>query len=294
MSVHDSASSDSASSDSASSGSALPDPDLRNMSLPERVEHLRRRMAAVPSRGETRSVSYQGTSPSPVQDVDPARENEDRQPSPAKAVLTVPHALADLLPHGGLARGSVTAISGAGSLMLGLVASVTASGGHVAVVGQPRFGLLAAAEMGADLNRLAVVPDPGDDPVEVAAILLDGLDLVVLGLGGRSVPPTRARAVVARARSKGASLMVADGHWDGVDLRLDAVVRGVVGVGTGDQAGRGRLRSLQLEVRAHGKAMRPRSTCFDLRSERGRIEWFHAPRNVGANDNSSHRIAVLA
>ena len=58
--------------------------------------------------------------------------------------------------------------------------------------------------MGADLSRLAVIPDPGADPVEVAAVLMDGMDLVVLGLGGRSVPPTRARAVTARAGRRAA------------------------------------------------------------------------------------------
>src|SRR5262249_52477307 len=31
------------------------------------------------------------------------------------------------------------------------------------------------------LSRLAVIPDPGADPVEVAAVLMDGMDLVVLG-----------------------------------------------------------------------------------------------------------------
>lgn len=270
---------------------------LESMSLPERVEHLRRRMAAVPSKGETRSVARPSVSRSsaPVSAEPSAPDNRLEQQkstrAPAKEVLSVPEALAAVLPHGGLVRGSVTAVSGAGSLMLGMVASVTAAGGHVAVVGQPRFGLLAASEMGAQLHRLAMVPDPGEDPVEVAAILLDGVDLVVLGLGGRSVPPSRARAVVARARSKGASLLVTDGHWDGVDLRLDASVAGVDGVGTGDGAGRGRLRGLRLEVRAQGKAMRTRSTRFDLRSERGRVEWFEVPSvaAVGAD-----RVAVLA
>ncbi|MGB3371857.1 MAG: hypothetical protein WBA81_14640 [Rhodococcus sp. (in: high G+C Gram-positive bacteria)] len=270
-----------------------PNVSLDDMSLPERVAYLRRRMAGVPPRGEARSLSYPTPSyPAPSAEREKDEERQDQ--SPAKAVLAVPDALAALLPHRGLARGSVTAISGAGSLMLGLVASVTASGGYVAVVGQPRFGLLAAAEMGADLNRLAVVPDPGEDPVEVAAILLDGLDLVVLGLGGRSVPPSRARAVIARARSKGASLLVADGHWDGVDLRLDAAVRSVGGVGTGEQAGRGRLRTLRLEVCAQGKSMRPRRTCFDLRSEHGRIEWFEVPLGVSAGIRPTDRIAVLA
>ncbi|WP_247596284.1 MULTISPECIES: hypothetical protein [unclassified Rhodococcus (in: high G+C Gram-positive bacteria)] len=273
------------------------------MTLSERVEHLRRRMASVPARGETRSVR-QPIEPvirprvepasSVPRAVDPVRSKAD--PVRSKAVLAVPPALATMLPYGGLARGSVAAVSGAGSLLLGMVAAVTASGGHVAVVGQPRFGLLAAVEMGAELRRLAVVPDPGEDPVEVAAILLDGLDLVVLGLGGRSVPPSRARAVVARARSKGSTLLVTDGHWDGVELRLDAEVRSYNGFGTGVRSGRGRLRNLQLEVRAQGKAMRPRSTCFDLRLERGRIEWSVAAQvdSTTVNGSAEADLAVLA
>ncbi len=268
---------------------------LSEMTLSERVEHLRRRMASVPARGETRSVR-QPIEPVIRPRVEPASSVPRAvDPVQSKAVLAVPPALATMLPYGGLARGSVAAVSGAGSLLLGMVAAVTASGGHVAVVGQPRFGLLAAVEMGAELRRLAVVPDPGEDPVEVAAILLDGLDLVVLGLGGRSVPPSRARAVVARARSKGATLLVTDGHWDGVELRLDAEVRSYNGFGTGVRSGRGRLRNLQLEVRAQGKAMRPRSTCFDLRLERGRIEWSVAEvDSTTGNVSAETDLAVLA
>ena len=117
-------------------------------------------------------------------------------------------------------------LSGARSLPLSMVAAVTAAGGHVAIVGQPDVGLLAAVEMGADLSRLAVIPEPGADPVEVAAVLMDGMDLVVLGLGGRSVPATRARAVVARARQRGCTLLVTDGDWQGASARLDARVSG--------------------------------------------------------------------
>ncbi len=82
-------------------------------------------------------------------------------------------------------------LSGARSLLLGMVAAVTAAGGNAAIAGLPDVGLLAAVEMGADLSRLAVIPDPGTDPVEVAAVLVDGMDLVVLVLGGRrgTAPP---------------------------------------------------------------------------------------------------------
>ena len=149
-------------------------------------------------------------------------------------MLPVPESLAELLPAS-LPRGTVAVLSGARSLPLSMVAAVTAAGGHAAIVGQPDVGLLAAVEMGADLSRLAVIPDPGTDPVEVAAVLMDGMDLVVLGLGGRSVPATRARAVVARARQKGCTLLVTDGDWQGASARLEARVCGyeVTGAGGG-------------------------------------------------------------
>jgi hypothetical protein len=138
-----------------------------------------------------------------------------------------------------------------------MVAAVTAAGGHAAIVGQPDVGLLAAVEMGADLTRLALVPDPGADPVEVAAVLMDGLDLVVLGLGGRSVAPTRARAVTARARQKGCTLLVTDGDWYGASARLESRVCGyeVTGAGAGAPTpGCGRISRVRLATRAMGRA----------------------------------------
>ncbi|OBF01368.1 hypothetical protein [Mycobacterium sp. 852002-10029_SCH5224772] len=169
----------------------------------EQLESLRRRMA---------SISAKKTGPAVPDDV---LDSESR--------LTLPQWLADLLPAP-LPRGTVAVLSGARSLLLSMVAAVTAAGGNAAIVGQPDIGLLAAAEMGADLSRVAVIPDPGTDPVEVAAVLVDGMDLVVLGLGGRRVPPTRARAVVARARSKGCTLLVTGGDWQGAPTRLAARV----------------------------------------------------------------------
>jgi len=185
-------------------------PEAPRSDRAEQLERLRRQMAAVPSKvgGRWRGDADAGA------------------PLPGSvSLLPVPESLAERLPAG-LPRGTVAVLSGARSLPVGVVASVTAAGGHAAVVGVPGFGLLAAAEMGADLSRLAVVPDPGADPVEVAAVLMDGLDLVVLGLAGRRVPTTRARAVVARARQRGCVLLVLGGQWQGASLRLDARVCG--------------------------------------------------------------------
>ena len=148
-------------------------------------------------------------------------------------------------------------LSGARSLSLSMVAAVTAAGGHAAIVGQPDVGLLAAVEMGADLSRLAVIPEPGADPVEVAAVLMDGMDLVVLGLAGRSVPATRARAVVARARQKGCTLLVTGGDWHGASARLEARVSGyevTACSGGRPDIGCGRISRVRLAMRARGRA----------------------------------------
>ncbi len=111
------------------------------------LDELRRRMAAVPGRGES------------------AAQRVPLDGGSRKAALPVPAALAPLLPDGGLSKGSVVAYTGASSLLAGLLAAVTESGGHAAVVGMPRLGLLAAVEMGAQLRRRGGVkgtrPPPG-------------------------------------------------------------------------------------------------------------------------------------
>jgi hypothetical protein len=191
----------------------------------EQLESLRRRMAEM-----------SGAVAASADDLLP--ESESR--------LALPEWLADSLPVA-LPRGTVAVLSGARSLLLSMVAAVTAAGGNVAVVGQPDIGLLAAVEMGADLSRLAVIPDPGTDPVEVAAVLIDGMDLVVLGLGGRQVPQTRARAVVARARNKGCTLLVTDGDWQGAPTRLQARVCGYE-ITAGNRPGFGRISRVRLQV----------------------------------------------
>ena len=203
----------------------------------EQVEHLRRKMAAISGKvGKGRRGELSSN------DVLPESES----------LLPLPETLTELLPTT-LPRGTVAVLSGARSLPLSMVAAVTAAGGHAAIVGQPDVGLLAAVEMGADLSRLALIPEPGADPVEVAAVLMDGMDLVVLGLGGCSVPATRARAVVARARQKGCTLLVTGGDWQGASARLDARVSGYEVTG-GRMPGCGRISRVRLAMRARGRS----------------------------------------
>ena len=116
------------------------------------------------------------------------------EPGADGRVLRVVAPLAALLPGGGLRRGATVAVTGAvgaTSLMLALLAEASAGGAWAGVVGRPDLGLVAAAEAGIALERLALVPYPGADLVAVAASdaffpFPDGLE-VLLEAGVRAV-----------------------------------------------------------------------------------------------------------
>ncbi|MGW0038906.1 hypothetical protein [Gordonia sp. NPDC003376] len=198
----------------------------------------------------------------------PDRADADR---PEAGVLPVPEELSDLLPQKGIARGTIVGCTGARSLLTALIAAATRAGCQVGIVGLPRLNLLAAAEMGADLDRIAVVTDPGIDPVEVAAVLLDGMDLVVLGLRGVTVPRSRCATVSGRVRRQSSSLLVVDGTWPGAQTQLSAQVLGYRHrPRTGDAdlttaaSGHGRVAGMRLQVTAEGGGRRRRTVEIDL------------------------------
>lgn len=160
--------------------------------------------------------------------------------------MAVPPALAPLLPDG-LRRGGTTAVEGSTSLVLALLAHACAHGGWAAVVGRPDLGVLAAAQAGVDLDRLAMVPQPGADAAAVVAALLDGVDVVVVGSGARLTDTDR-RRLAARARDRGSVLMPTYA-WPGASVTLVAGTGRWAGVGTGD----GWLRTHRLRVSRSGR-----------------------------------------
>lgn len=168
--------------------------------------------------------------------------------------LPVVSALRPLLPDG-LRRGGTVAVSpGCTSLLFALLAEASAAGSWCAAVGLPRLGLVAAAEMGVAVERLALVPHPGTEWINVTAALLDGVDIVVTAPPG-PVPQRVASRLVARARQRGA-VLIPIGHWPGADLTVEVVG----GTWHGSHRGRGRLRYREVEVIAYGRgaAARPR------------------------------------
>jgi len=196
----------------------------------------------------------------------------------AQRALPVTPALTSLLP-GGLRRGSTVAIgtgagtgAGATSLLLALLAGASAEGSWVALVGMPEVGPEAAASMGIDLGRLALVPDPGEQWPAVVSALLDGIELVAVRLGGRLRPrPVEARRLAARARHQSSVLIVTGTPWpEGCDLSLDVVAGEWDGLG----AGYGSLTRRRVEVAVGGRraASRRRQAALWLPDESGRPE----------------------
>ncbi|WP_327436860.1 hypothetical protein [Amycolatopsis alkalitolerans] len=171
----------------------------------------------------------------------------------AEQVLPVREDLRDLLPDGGLRRGSTVLVRGSTSLLFALLAEATAAGSWAAAVGLPHLGLVAAGELGVEIGRLALVPRPGAEFASVIAALLDGMDLVAVVPGGTAAPV--ARRLSARARYRGAVLLSL-GPWPGAELELEYET----GQWTGLDAGAGRLRSRQAGIRVTSRqtAHRPR------------------------------------
>ncbi|HWC42653.1 MAG TPA: hypothetical protein VHK02_11765 [Actinomycetota bacterium] len=184
-------------------------------------------------------------------------------------LLPVLPALQPLLPHPGLRRGTTVAVTRSTALALALVAGASAAGSWVAAVGLPDLGIVAAAETGIVLERLALVPTPGARawPTVVAA-LLDAID-VVLVRSPPGLPDAQARRLIARARERGA-VLVPLGPWpQPADLRL-AVTRSTWhGIGQGH----GHLHSRLAEVVATGRgaATRERRTLLWLPSPAGTV-----------------------
>ncbi len=182
----------------------------------------------------------------------------------AERVLPVPEPLVPLLPGAGLQRGSLVGISGSGgvTLLLSLLVEPLAQGSWAAAVGLPDLGLEAAAKMGVELGRLALVPDPGPGWPVVVAALLDTLDLVALCTPGHC-RPAEARRLAARARERGSTLLVVGGpRWpERADVEFVAEAERWQGLGGG--SGTLRRRPARVVVSGRRGGDRPRvASCW--------------------------------
>jgi hypothetical protein len=171
-------------------------------------------------------------------------------------LLPVVPALQPLLPGRGLRRGSTVAVGRSAALALALVAGASAAGSWVAAVGLPDLGVVAAAEAGIALERLALVPTPGARawPTVVAAFL-DAVD-VVLVRSPAGLPAGQARRLAARARERGAVLVPLGAWSEAPDLWLAVATGAWRGLGQGH--GRLEARWVEVVVGGRGAAARER------------------------------------
>lgn len=128
-------------------------------------------------------------------------------------VPTLP-GLAELVP---LHAGGTYAVDSA-ALGLALAAGASRAGEWVGFAGWADFGAEAAAEVGIELARTVLVPDPGEHWLEVTAALVDVLRVVVLRPPA-SVSERTAGLLDSRLRTRSAVLVV-HGDWPRAEARL--------------------------------------------------------------------------
>lgn len=203
----------------------------------------------------------------------------------ARRTLPLLPALADLLPQGALQRGSVVACEGpaAVSLALALAAGPSHDGCWVGMAGLPFVGLGAAAELGLVLQRVVAVVDPPTPFTEaqwadLAAAMVDGFDLVVLGPALQRLRATTVRRLQARLQSRGAVAITVGVPAFGADVRFVSADPMWVGLGQGHGVARGRITEVQCTGR---RIPRPRHASLWLPTADGEVSPVH-PSAVAA------------
>jgi hypothetical protein len=173
-------------------------------------------------------------------------------------------AIAELLPGGGLKQGATYSVENSATLVMALLAGPSAAGSWCGVVGVPEFGVEAASSFGIDLERLVLVPNPGDQWLAVTAAIADVMGVVVTRPPRRASDGNLAR-LAARLRQRGSTLIVL-GTWPQSEAMLSLSESSWSGIGEGHghlsarqvtvtvstRAGSGRPRSARMWLPDHG------------------------------------------
>ncbi|WP_158864224.1 hypothetical protein [Leifsonia sp. AG29] len=151
-------------------------------------------------------------------------------------------ALRPLLPGGALKAGAAYTVLGSTTLLMALLAGPSAAGAWCGVVGMPDFGAEAAGRFGVDLERLVLVPHPGEQWLTVTAAVVDVLSVVIVAPPSRATDGDVAR-LSARLRQR-ESVLIATAPWPQAEATLSVARSGWEGLG----AGHGHLASRRVTV----------------------------------------------
>jgi hypothetical protein len=184
-----------------------------------------------------------------------------------QAVVPVVEPLAQLVPDGGLIRGSTITIGGVGATSLALQLSTAASqsGSWVVVVGLNDLAPVAVLEANLDAERIAFI-DPGDSGrhVDVLAALIGAVDVIVLD-ARLSLRPSDGRRLASRLRERGSILIVVS-PGGAVNSSLSVDLSLTVGDAQWEGLGRGHghLRSRHVCVGVNGRGRASRTARCEL------------------------------
>ncbi|MFJ6384706.1 hypothetical protein ACIQI7_32450 [Kitasatospora sp. NPDC092039] len=178
-------------------------------------------------------------------------------------------ALEPLLPDGRLPKGVVVEALDHGLLLATAAGPAAASESHwTAIIGWPDAGLAAARAYGLPWERTLVADDPGDHWAEVASVLADACETIILKPTGRPAPRQLAR-LEQRLRTTGTTILTPT-IWPGTaELRL--TVSGSAWAGLGEGYGALQHRTVTARCTGRGRARRPREARLLLPDEQGRV-----------------------
>ena len=163
-------------------------------------------------------------------------------------------AISGLLPGGGLQQGAAYSLDRSAMLLMTLLAPPSAAGTWCGIVGMPEFGVEAAQHLGVDLDRLVLVPRPGDQWLAVTAAIADVMGVVVVRPPKHATDSSISR-LAARLRQRGATLLVL-GPWPQTEAMLSLSHSQWHGIGEGH----GHLTAREVTVTVTSRtASRPRS-----------------------------------
>lgn len=184
-----------------------------------------------------------------VRDLQARIRSMQRNRLDTRAIPTHP-AIADLLPGNALQAGGVYQVQSSTTLALALLQGPSEAGAWCAVVGMPDFGVEAAAGLGLDLERLVLVPHPGQQWLSVVSALVDVVSVVLVRApiadtrdGRPRIPPSAVEKLASRLRQREA-VLVAMGDWPRSDAALSITASDWAGIG----AGFGHLAARQVTV----------------------------------------------
>jgi hypothetical protein len=217
---------------------------------------------------------YQSATSSTIQDLQNRIRSMQATKLDSRLVPTHP-AIADLLPGGGLKQGVMYSLQNSAMLLLALLAGPSAAGSWCGVVGVPEFGIEAAASFGIDLDRLVLVPHPGDQWLAVTAAVADVMTIVV------TKPPRQASdaslsRLSARLRQRGSTLIVLGNEkvraWPQTEAMLSLSESSWSGIGDGFGHLAARQVTVTVSTRLGGRPRTARLWLPDAQQQFTRVE----------------------